>query len=394
MSLSAQKAHELADLLPDELVCSDARTRLLCIAEILRTLTDEHHRLSNADIRAILGVRFGEDSIPAENTVAADLRAIRASNAFGLTVHITPSGAWCERRQLTPANVRLLLNAVQSSRFLTTEQSAELQESLCDLVSRHQEEDLLGEVHVDQRVLRSYQEVFDSCDLIAKALRKERKVSFTYTYTAYDGRPRPLAGDNGSYVRTETPIALIFSDGNYYFESYASEPWRHGIHVMRSRVDRMIDVRVSEERAERSAEVRAARRAVARRVSEGFEMVDGPSRTIFLRVKSDATNVMFDRFGFGIKFGQITRADGDVNATALTCVRIGQSFTFYRWLSASGSTIVIAEPPSELGLSSGPWKRMLKGVSRQDLMEDYQAMVEGYLAYLDRAREPYDTLTL
>ena len=389
MSLSATEAAELADLIPDELTITDARTRLLCIAEMLRILTDKQHRLSNADIRAILLARFGASCTPAENTVAADLRAIRDSNALGLAVHITPAGTWCERRQLTPANVRLLLNAVQSSRFLTTAQSAELQEALCDLVSRHQEEDLLGEVFVDQRVRRSYQQVFDSCDRIARALRTNRKLAFTYTYAGFDGKAKPLAGDDGETERVETPIALIFSDGNYYLESYASKPWRHGISLMRSRVDRMTDVRVTDEPAERSTEVRSARRAVARRITEGFEMVDGPSRIVFLRVRADATNVMFDRFGFGIKFGPLEGPMGDVSTTALTCVRIGQSFTFYRWLSAAGATIVIAEPPSELGLSTGPWKRMLKGVSRAELLDDYHAMVEGYLAFLDRARAPY-----
>lgn len=392
MSLTAQQAAELADYLPDELVITDARTRLLCIAELLRILTDEQHRLSNADIRAILLARFGESCTPAENTVAADLRAIRASNALGLSVHITPSGAWCEQRRLTPANVRLLLNAVQSSRFLTMAQSSELQEALCELVSRHQEEDLLGEVHVDQRVRRSYQQVFDSCDRIARALRTNRKLAFTYTYAGFDGTSKPLAGDDGTVERIETPIALIFSDGNYYLESYTSTPWRHGISLMRSRVDRMINVRVTDEPAERSAEVRAAKRAVSKRITEGFEMVDGPSRIIFLRVRADATNVMFDRFGFGIKFGQLEGPMGEVSTTALTCVRIGQSFTFYRWLSASGNGIVIAEPPSELGLSTGPWKRMLKDVTRGDLLEDYHAMVEGYLAYLDRAQAPYQNL--
>jgi len=391
MPLSTREAAELASLLPADLSCTDARMRLLCIGEILRTLSDERHPLSNADIRTILKARFGSSCTPAENTVAADLRALKDSHAFDLAVHVTPSGAWCEQRRLTPANLRLLLNAVQSSRFLTSEQGMELQDALLGLASSYQQDDLMGEVFVDQRVPRTYQqEVLDSCDLIARALRRERKLAFVYTYTGFDGKPHPIEGDDGQVERIETPLALLFSEGNYYLESYAATPWRHDIHIMRSRVDRMIDVRVTDDPADDNEAIRAAQSNVRRRMREGFEMVDGPSRIVFLRVRADATNVMYDRFGYGLRFGQLEGPRGDVDTTALACVRVGQTFTFYRWLSAAREgAIVIAQPPSALELVSGPWKTMLRGISREALQRDYEAMVDGYLAYLDGARAPY-----
>lgn len=389
MALTKDEAQRLADLLPDDLRCTNARERLLCVLVALQTLTDADHVLSNADLRAILQERFGAHNVPAENTLSADIHALANSGYPDLHVHLTPSGCWCEHERLSPAKVRLLLNAVQSSRFLTIEQSSELQEDLFGLVSRHQEEALAGQVLVDQRVHKSYQQVFAGVDTITRAIRLDRKIEFRYTYSDFAGRSHELEGDNGSTLRIETPIALYFSENNYYVETYTSTPWRHGIKVILSRVDRMTQVGVSSQRADRSRTVYDLRRSARKRLTASFDMISGPLRWTFVRVRSDATNVLYDRFGFGFRFGQFEGVIGTPEATGLTLLRVPQAFTFYRWLSAVGQGIIMVEPPDDMTLRTGPWARALSDVSRSQLDEDHRALVEGFLAYLDRARAPY-----
>ncbi len=391
MAITPLEASALADLLPDSLSCENARQRLLCVMVVLQTLTDADHPLSNADVRMVLEHKFGTSRAPSENTVAADVHAIRQAGYFDLLVHVTPLGYWCERTQLTPAKVRMLVNAVQSSRFLTVEQSAELQEDLFDLVSRHQEADLAGQIHVDQRVRKSYQQVFETIDVVTRSLEMGRKVEFSYTYTDFTGKTIRLEGEDGSLLRVETPIALYFSENNYYVETYTPTPWRHGIELTLSRADRMVDARVSDESADHSRKVYDLRRSARRRMAEGFDMVTGPQRLVFFRVRSDATNLLFDRFGFGLRFGQHEGSHGDPGATSLTLLKVPQAYTFFRWLTSAGSGIVMEEPPAELVLRSGPWAKVLRGVSRDQLVEDHRQMVQGFLAYLDRARAPYGT---
>ncbi len=389
MAITKERAIELADLLPDELSCANARERLMCVLTMLRALTDASHTLSNADLRLIFEQRFGPTSIPSENTLAADIRALKSCKWLDLKLHTTPSGYWCERTQLTPPKVRMLLNAVQASRFLTVSQSAELQEDLFALVSRHQEDDLAGQVLVDQRVRKTYQQVFDTIDAVTRAINRGHKIEFVYSYSDFAGKAHPLEGENGEALRVETPIALYFAEGNYYVETYTPTPWRHGIEVTISRADRMLDTRLSDEEADRGRKVYDLKRSAQRRMGEGFDMVSGPARRIFLRVRSDATNVLFDRFGFGLRFALFEGRRDDPAATALTFLKVPQAFTFYRWLSSAGEGIVMVEPPGVLVLSSGPWARALRGVSRDELLDDHRHMVRGFLDYLDRARAPY-----
>ena len=119
-------------------------------------------------------------------------------------------------------------------------------------------------------------------------------------------------------------------------------------------------------------------------------MVDGPSRAIFLRVRADYTNIMFDKFGFGLKFGQFDGEPGNVETTAITCVLLAESFNFYRWLTAAGDGIVIVKPKSQMWVQSGPWAKVVGEKSYADLLKDYEAVSMGYLAFLDRARSAYE----
>ena len=389
MAITPTQAHELAQMLDEGLRCDNARQRLLCVATILQELTDADHPLSNADMRMVMQERFGLDHTPSENTLAADIHALATSGYQDIVVHVTPVGYWCEHTRLSPPKVRLLLNTVQSSRFLTVAQSAELQEDLFALVSRYQEDDLAGMVHVDQRTRKSSQQVFKTLDVVTRAMNTSRMIEFVYTYSDFNGRAHPLAGDNGSTLRVETPLALYYSENNYYVETYTTTPWRHGREVMLSRADRMLDARVSNQLAHRGRAVYDLRRSARRRMDQAFDMVEGPARRIFLRVRSDATNLLFDRFGFGLRFGCFEGVEGDPHATGLTLVHVPQTFTFFRWLASTQGGVVMTVPPSELVLGSGPWTRSLKGVSRDELLQDYHAIVQGFLAYLDQARASY-----
>lgn len=390
MAISKEQARELASELPDNLCCGTARERLVCIAEILRTLSDEEHPLSNADIRTILGAYFGKGfRAPAENTLGDDLRSLCKTGCLDFEVEQTTRGVYAKNLRFEVADVRLMLNAVQSSQFLTYGQSSNLQEKILSLVSRYREWDLQREVYVKRRTSKREQDVFDTCDVITRAMHDGHKIEFSYVYVDFNDKPHPLLSDEDAPRRVETPIGIIFSEGNYYLESYADPAWRHGRNIMRSRVDRMLDAVVSDEPADDTDEVRQARKTLKKRVDESTNMMEGTSRVVFLRVRSDRINIMLDRFGYGLNYHDIQGTLGDPAAAGLTCVRVAQSSTFYRWLTSSGDGIVIEKPPMDMTLSLRRWKQVINGKKYEELLADYDTMVNGYIDFLKRALAPY-----
>ena len=389
MALTQQEAARLASLLPAGLSCGNARERLLVVAEILRTLTDVDHALSNADIRAIIRAAFGERATPAENTLAADIRAIAHAGALGLEVSVGPAGVRACRTSPSPSKVRLLLNAVQAARFLTYEQAADLQGDLLGLVSRHEEESLTGEVFVERRVRSAQVEVFDTLDVVARAMKRGKKIEFTYVYMDFEGRPQPLAGDAGETTRRETPIALYYSEGNYYVETYTTRPWRHGLRLIVCRADRMVATVMSAEPADAGPEVDQIRATTRERLQSSIDMISGERRRIFLRVRAEATNIFFDRFGYAHEFCCHIGRIGDPDCSALTMLEVPPTVTFFRWLASISPLIVLEEPPSDLSLSTEPLAHVVRGVPRASLVADYHAVKDAFMAYLDRARAPY-----
>lgn len=377
---------KLASLLPDEMRLEDNSSRLLCLVELMRTLTDEEHPLSYREIREVMKARFGADKAPSENTIAANLRSINESRCLGVRIHVDARGAWCENTRISPANVRLLLNAVQTSRFLTTQQGKRLEKPLFDMVSYHQRalfesKRFYEHVQVEHRARREDQRVLETCDTILRAIRDRRKVEFCYTYLSFDKSKHVLTGDDGSRVRVETPIALIFSSDNYYLESYAEVPWRHAS-VTRSRVDRMTKVSVSDEPAD---DVSAWRRTLPKRIKEAFDSMGGETRCVVMRVRSDALNEVFDRFGYDIKFLNFHGTVGDPASTMDCAAYVAQSNAFFRWLSGTRGGVKLVRPAAiDNWPRRGPWAKGDK-VTQARMEQDFNELRRGYHAYLETA---------
>ena len=296
-------------------------------------------------------------------------------------------------------------------------QSMRLQNGLLDHVSYYQETDLDGTVFVDERMQPEDKKVFKTVQTIFRAMKEGRRVRFQYSYVSMGnaragGKGRLVAGgherrilsdDDGGTWRDETPLAVAYIGGNYYVETYSSKKWRGYSTVQRLRVDRMVNTEVSSTPAERGEVVRKAKSDVeARLTHKGANTRRG--RYLFLRARSDRSNFMFDRFGFDLQFDQFEGDTDDPASTALAMVHIADPQMFYRWLTAAGDGVVMVEPPLPAMLLGSPWQDLLQallgsaeiGNDWERLMArlrgDYSTTVEEYLAYLDKARSPYEGL--
>ena len=388
---------EIAELLPSSLgVHDDARSRLLCVLAILAGFTDADHGLTASEIRDILEAKSGSGKRPSEPSVLADIKALSESGLPSIDINRPTRGKSdgfkCTRTFLTGAQVRLLINIVRTCKFISLDDCRQLCESLESLVSVYQQDRIVGEVYVDERPRPAEPDVYQAADVAAQAIELGKKIAFSYCYYGLDGKEHMLAAPDGGSEFRETPIALIFSNGNYYLETWPEAPNEElsRKHYSR-RLDRIRKPRLLEDPAESNSEISRLKRSVPRRITQTFDMYgDGIERHLFLKVNALASNNVLARFGHACKFENIAKDDAG-NEYGYLLVTVQLSPTFYRWLCGFGSMIQIARPMNELWARGGSWaKHPASKRTFESLLEDYEAAKEGYVCHLKEALSPYE----
>jgi hypothetical protein len=244
---------------------SGMKSQLLLVAEILRLFADAEHGLTADNIRKVVGIRTGKT--PTAAKVRDDIHSLADNTPFGMEVTIPSrgenSGFRCRKAFLTSEQARLAINVVRTCKFLTRQQRDEICEALFGMVSYYQQDSIAGSVVVDERELPQGPEidVFDAAEAFSSALEKRRMLRFKYAARGLDGLSHYSRNQiDGSYVLEETPIALVFSFGNYYAETWSGRA-EDGRRMLR-RLDRMVAPTVSEAEAVMSPAIDSLRATV------------------------------------------------------------------------------------------------------------------------------------
>ena len=274
--------------------------------------------------------RLGRQGVSAERkSVYRDIEALRE---FGLDVRAyqrSPVEYALAAREFAFPELLLLVDAVQSSRFLTQRKSDALVKNVKQLASARQRALLDRRVHVEGRIKMQNESVFANVDRIQEALACKRKISFLYfKYDAAKQRVMQHGGDR--YI--ETPVQLVYSDGYYYLVAY-NEKHDSFPHY---RVDRMDKIAVLDEPACKNE--RIASFDVEEMESRAFGMYHGESVRTTLRVSADAMGAVIDRFGKEVESVPVGDGSARVYAT------VAKSPAFFGWLAQFGDRIRIEKP--------------------------------------------------
>ena len=380
---------EIALDLPGASANSDMKSQLLLVAEILRLFTDAEHGLTADDIREVVGIR----TTPTAAKVRDDIHSLAANAPFGMEVTIPSrgenSGFRCRKAFLTSEQARLCINVVRTCKFLTRRQRDDICEALFGMVSYYQQDSIARSVVVDERDLPQGPEidVFAAAEAFSSALGKNRMLCFKYAVRGLDGlnhySRNPI---DGSEVLEETPIALIFSFGNYYAEMWSGGA--EGGRRMLRRLDRMVAPKVSEAEAVASSAIDLLRTTVQERIGQTFDMYgECIARDLFLRANAWAARYVYDRFGHGVSFEYVGEEDGTL--CGYTYIRIRPSPTFYRWLFGMDGQITIAKPDSAMWEASFRRHGLDPLKSHEELLQDYEAAIEGMRRQISRSAEVY-----
>lgn len=279
------------------------KIKILYLMRVFLERTDEEHPMSVKD----LIIYLNSLGISAERkTIYDDIETLRNFGMDILNRREKPAGFYLASREFELPELKLLVDAVQSSRFITSGKSRQL----------------IGK-------LESLASVYYNIDEIHRALTDNRQISFQYCEWTVEKELR-LKKNGDRYC--VSPWGLVWQNENYYLVAYDEKCET----VKHYRVDKILQIRIEE--ASRNGRDIFENYDVGELTSRTFGMFGGREETICLEAHNRLVGVVLDRFGRDI---MIQRKDHE---HFKTLVRVNVSGQFFGWIASLGPDAVIASP--------------------------------------------------
>ena len=302
------------------------KLKLLYLVDILERKTDENHPMT----AAALIEELAKVEISAERKSIYD--DIQQLIDFGYDIVHNKArvggGYYMASKRFELAELKVLVDSIQSSRFISAKKTRELIDKLEKLCSVHEEKQLKRQVYVLNRIKTDNESIFYNVDYIHDAIHRNKQISFQY-YEWSTSKEMKLRRGGERYI--VSPLGLIWDDENYYLIAYEEQSG-----IRHYRVDKMkaIDV-LDEGRMEESGYRDFDPAAYSNKV---FGMYGGETATVTLAFPERLTGVMLDRFGKDVSL----KKDTEMKYSIRTDVVISDHF--FGWLAGLGKEVRIVSP--------------------------------------------------
>jgi len=316
------------------------KLKIMYLMKILLEETDEDHDLTLNEI----GEKLKAYNVTAERkSLYSDIENLRTFGLdiigmqYGKTYHYKVAS-----RQFQLVELKLLVDAVQSSRFITEKKSDELIAKLESYASKYEAKKLARQVNVNGRVKTMNERIYYSVDKIHEALNEESQIKFQYfTWTA----DKKMELKHGGAYYSVSPWALCWDDEKYYLVGYDNREYK----IKHFRVDKMADVSVVYE--EREGKEEFSKMQMSEYTNRLFGMFDGNLETVTLLCENHAANVIIDRFGTDIP---LMKTDAEHFTVR---VRVSVSKLFLSWIMAIPGVKIVA-PERTVDMMKSEIKRL------------------------------------
>lgn len=316
------------------------KIKLLFLMELLDKQTDAEHTVSMKDILKAME-RNGIQA--ARKSVYSDIETLKQ---YGMDIEYRkeePEGYFLASHPFELAELKLLVDAVQSSRFITQKKSTSLIKKIENLASWHEASCLQRQVYVSDRIKTMNESIYYNVDKIHTAISREVKIKFQYAQWTVD---KVTTLRKGGRFYQISPWALNWTEENYYLIGYDEEADR----MKHFRVDKMLKIEILDERRE-GKEI-FCHFDPAKYSRKTFGMFAGEEQTLIIRFPNRLIGVVIDRFG---KETCVKRAGEDCFTAR---VQVAVSEQFFGWLTGLGKDVIIVSPEKV----AGEYKELLEGI--------------------------------
>lgn len=326
------------------------KLKLYYLYKIMVSLTDDEHSITVEDIIK----QLDRNGISAERkSIYRDIDTLRDN--MGLDIirekvgrqHYYHVGG----KQFEIAELKLLVDAVQSSKFITERKSANLIKKLTEFASIYEANQLKRQVHVRGRIKTMNESIFYNVDAIYSAITENKRIRFQYMQWSKDkvlvAKKAKESGEINIYE--VSPWAFTWDDENYYLVSFDHDRQE----IRHYRVDKMDKINMINAKREGKEEFKDF--DPVGYVKKTFGMYPGHDERIRIEVKDELIGVFIDRFG-----KDIVIVPSGKEGYSHVLVDVSVSGQFYGWLFALGSGVRIISPENVIKEYQKEMKKVLE----------------------------------
>lgn len=306
---------------------TNQKLKLLYLMQIMLENTDDEHGLSMAEIIDKLAAY---DISAERKSIYSDFELLRF---YGIDIQREQRDRtvyyYVGARELELAELKLLVDAVQSSKFITEKKSRQLIKKLEQFVSKYDAQKLNRQVYVHGRIKTMNESIYYNVDIIHSAIDKNVMIEFQYYQWNVD-KEMELRHEGAFYQIS--PWGLVWDHENYYMVGYDSVA---GI-LKHFRVDKMIRIGLLTE--PRKGRAQFQKMDITAYTKKRFSMFDGEVQSVTMICENQFAGVILDRFGRDVRMRK--EDDSHFRVTADVAV----SNNFFGWLIGLGAGIKLIEP--------------------------------------------------
>ena len=303
------------------------KLKMLYLLKIFSEETDDLHPLTMPEIISKLAA-YGVNAN--RKTLYLDFEELRN---FGVDIISNKVGHDCYynigSRDFELPELKLLVDSVQSSKFITDRKSTELIKKLESLVSKYEGKQLQRQVVISGRVKAMNESIYYNVDKLHEAIGAGCQIRFKYYQWNVD-KQMELRKDGAWYQ--VSPWALMWDDENYYLVAFDADDGK----IKHYRVDKMLSISVTKEK--RLGQEQFKRFDMPRYTKSLFGMYGGEQVKVMLEARNDMVGVIIDRFGKDILIAPMDSERFRVN------VDVSMSNQFLGWIMAVGDGVKIVGP--------------------------------------------------
>jgi predicted DNA-binding transcriptional regulator YafY len=305
---------------------SDHKLKTLYLLNILLEETDENNPLTTKDLIQKLKF-YGIDS--ERKSIYSDIECLKDYGVDIICEKDRSNKYYVASRDFELAELKLLVDSVQASKFITHKKSENLIKKIQKLASKHEAKDLQRQVMVHKRIKSMNESIYYSVDAIHEAIKNKKKIEFKYY--SYDGDKNFVPRREGA-IYSVIPFALSWANENYYLVGY----YDRYKDVSNFRVDRMKSVQVSPDVAiippgYENFDLNSYTNKI-------FSMFGGELERVKLRFNKSMINLVIDKFGKDVMIYDKTENYFYIS------LDLAISNTFFSWMVLFGNEGEIIEP--------------------------------------------------